>query len=376
MKNSDEMKNKLTDLKAKAENLEKAEEIKNAIQDIKDLKAQIELAEMQEKEEELEIQNKIENGGAKPVENVQNKKHEYKDMFLKGIKDKFNTEEIKNAMKEGVNADGGYTVPQDIRTQINELREAKDALQNFVRVEQVNTLSGSRVYKTRATQTGFSKVDEAGNITEKATPQFKQIPYKVDKYAGFMKVTNELLKDSDQAIQSTLVNWIGNDSRVTRNKLILAELDKKAKTAITGIDDIKNIVNVTLDPAFRNTSMVITNQSGFNFLDKLKDGNGRYLLEDSVASPTGKMFLGMAVAVVSNKDLANDTATAGKTKAPIIIGDMMEYCTLFNREGLAINVSDVAGDAYLTDQTLFRAIERLQCVVVDDEAIIYGQVEV
>lgn len=343
-----------------------ADEKKNAeakalIEEIKSLQEEFDIEAALYEEEKEKVENKL---VEKPVE-----KNEVKD-FINAVRTKF-----RNAMSEGSSANGGYTVPQDIQTQINELREAKDALQNLVTVEPVKTLSGSRVFKARAQQTGFAEVAENGTISEKATPQFTNLAYSVKKYAGFFKVTNELLKDSDQAIRGTLVKWIGDESRVTRNKLILAELALKAKTAIDSFDDIKDIVNVTLDPAFQSSSVVVTNQTGFNWLDQQKDADGNYLLQKDPTSATRKLLFGLyPVNVVSNKDLPNDT-TAG-TKAPFIIGDLKEAVVLFDREQTDIMASDVAGDAYLTDNTLFRAIEREQVKTRDAEAFVYGQIAI
>jgi HK97 family phage major capsid protein len=334
----------------------------NKIEEAKKLKEEI--VALQEKfdiAKELYDQQKQKAEDQEPVKTVDSVK-----AFAEAARAKF-----KNAMSEGNPADGGYTVPQDIQTRINELRESKDALQTLVTVEPVNTLSGSRVFKARAQQTGFVKVDENGAIPEKATPQFTILNYQVEKYAGFMKATNELLKDSDQAIVDTIVRWIGDESRVTRNKLILAELGKKAKTAIASVDDIKDILNVQLDPAFRNTSVIVTNQDGFNWLDKQKDGQGNYLLQPSAASPTGKQLFGVPIQVISNKDLPSDTVN---NKAPMIIGDLKEAIVLFDRQQTDIMASDVAGDAYLTDVTLFRAIERFVVKTRDAEAFVYGEV--
>lgn len=289
--------------------------------------------------------------------------------FINAVRTKF-----KNAMSEGTGAAGGYTVPQDIQTQINELKQAKDSLQRLVKTEPVTTLSGSRVFKSRGQWTGFAEVGENGTIAEKATPQFTNLTYAVKKYAGFMKVTNELLKDSDAAIRDTIVRWIGDESRVTRNQLILAELNKKAKTAIVDTDDIKDIVNVQIDPAFRNTCMIVTNQDGYNWLDKQKDLEGRYLLQPSISSPTGKKAFDCDVVVISNRDLPNDT-TVG-IKAPFICGDLEEAIVVFDRQQTEIVASDVAGDSYLTDNTLFRAIERLEVKTRDAEAFVYGQITI
>ena len=247
----------------------------------------------------------------------------------------------------------------------------KDALQNLITVEPITAPTGSRVFKARAQQTGFAVVDENGLIPEKATPQFTQLTYVTKKYAGFLKVTNELLKDSDAAITSVLGKWIGDESRVTRNKLILAELDLKAKTALADTDAIKGVLNITLDPAFRYTSSIVTNQDGFNWLDNLKATDGTYLLQPSVVSPTGKQLFGVPVAMVSNADLPTVA-----TKAPFIIGDLKEAIVMFDQESLTVMASDVAGDAYLTDVTLFRAIEREVVKTRDAEAFVYGQITV
>lgn len=283
---------------------------------------------------------------------------------------------FKNAMTEGTPASGGYTVPQDIQTKINELREAKDALQNFITVEPVKAPTGSRVFKARSQQTGFAEVAEDGTITEKATPQFTPLTYAVKKYAGFFKATNELLEDSDAAIVNTLTTWIGDESRVTRNKLILTVLGTKAKTAIVGADGLKKVLNVQLDPAFHSTASVITNQDGFNWLDTLKDGEGNYLLQTSASSPTGKQFAGKPVIMVSNKDLASDVSTPATPKVPFFIGDLKEAVVMFERKGTEIKSSTEAGTAFTNDNTLFRAIEREEVKMRDAEAFVYGQVTI
>ena len=65
-------------------------------------------------------------------------------------------------MQEGVNADGGYTVPGDIVTKIISLRNAKESLLDEVRVVPVTTKSGRRTIKKRGQHQGFATVAEAG----------------------------------------------------------------------------------------------------------------------------------------------------------------------------------------------------------------------
>lgn len=283
----------------------------------------------------------------------------------------------KNQMSEGSDPDGGYTVPQDIQTQINELRESRDSLRELVTVETVKTLSGSRVFKKRTQQTGFTKVGEGAAIGGKDTPQFKILEYKIEKYAGYFGVTSELLADSDQSITSTLTKWIADEGRVTDNKLILEQIKTKEATDLKDMDGIKKVLNVTLDPAFRQTAVIVTNQDGFNYLDTLKDKDGAYLLQPNPLDPTSKMLFGVMVKVVSNKDLPSDTTTtAGSTILPFIVGDLNEGIVLFDRQWLSVLSSNVAIDAFVKDLTYFRAIERLDAKVRDDEAYINGTITV
>lgn len=287
---------------------------------------------------------------------------------------------FRNAtMVEGTPADGGYTVPEDIQTRINEYRDAKASLINLVDVENVTTNKGQRTFKKRAQQTGFTKVAEGGKITAGSTPQFERISYEIEKYAGYFPCTNELLADSDANIVGVLTQWIGDESRVTRNKLILEVLATKDKTAIASVDDIKKALNVTLGQAFKPTSRIITNDDGLQWLDTLKDSDGDYLLQKNPANPMEMRLAAgattVAITVVPNADLPTS-----ESKIPMIIGDLYEAVKFFDRNQMSIMSSNIAAigelNAFEEDLTLFRAIEREDCVMKDAAAFVYGEVTV
>lgn len=82
-------------------------------------------------------------------------------------------------MQEGVDADGGYTVPSDIVTKIIELREARESLLDEVQVIPVTTKSGRRTFKKRGQHQGFATVAEAAKLGKAATPQFTVLNYEV-----------------------------------------------------------------------------------------------------------------------------------------------------------------------------------------------------
>jgi HK97 family phage major capsid protein len=288
---------------------------------------------------------------------------------------------FKKDMSEGTNADGGYTVPEDIVTKIYELRTAKASLLDLVGYEGVTTNKGARTYKTRATQTGFTLVPEGTAIPKGSTPQFARLTYSIKKYGGYFPVTNELLADSDENIVGVLTNWIADESRVTANKLILAAIAAgwDTPTNLTNLDGIKNALNVTLGQAFKGTSRIVTNDDGLQYLDTLKDEMGRYLLTPDISNP-GQMRLSVGaitvpVTVIPNADLATTDS-----KIPFIIGDFKEAIRYFDRKKLSIMSSNTAtaGDfnAFEMDLTLFRALEREDVVVRDTAALVNGYITV
>ena len=350
----------------------KLEEAKAAKEELKNLQEQFDLLKDIDDGAREDMQQKLNNGTATPVQQKDPIK-EFADAARNGF---------QNSMNEGAKADGGYTVPEDIETRINERRSAKASLIDLVDVEPVTTNKGSRTFKKRSQQTGFTKVGEGGKIGAKATPQFERLDYEIEKYAGYFPVTNELLDDSDANIANTLIAWIGDESRVTRNKLILDVVKAKTVTALAGLDDIKKALNVTLGQAFKPTSRIVTNDDGLQYLDTLKDVNGRDLIQPN---PTDSAKLQLRagttivpIEVLPNSDFPSDTATKGKRKIPVIIGDMKEAVKFFDRKQLSIMTSNIAaiGDlnAFEQDLTLFRAIEREDVQMKDEEAIVYGEI--
>ena len=255
---------------------------------------------------------------------------------------------LNKTMNEGTALDGGYTVPEDIVARVQEYRDAKASLLRLVRRVPVKTNKGARTFKKRAQQTGFTKVGEGAKIGAKATPQFERIEYEIEKYAGYFPVTNEVLDDSDSNLGQILIEWIGDESRVTANKLILEAIKTKTAVAIDGYDGIKKAINVTLGQAFAASSKIVTNDDGLNYLDTLKDGNERYLLTPDPAD-TLKMRLQVGgrfipVEVIPNNDLATEEVKSGQTvtgyKIPFILGDLEEGIVYWDRKQMNIKISD------------------------------------
>jgi HK97 family phage major capsid protein len=283
---------------------------------------------------------------------------------------------------ETTNADGGYTVPQDIVTKVEKLREVEESLIDLVTVKKVNTLSGRETYKKKGQYTGFSSIGEGGKIPKKGKVEFAKLDWKVTKYGGYMPVTNELLEDSDEDIEALMIEWLANESRVTRNNIILAVIAEKETVDLENMDGIKKAVTVTLGSAYKNSSVIITNDDGLNYLDTLKDENGRPMLNPD-PTDNAKLALRCGTVVVPVKAFSNETIPSDETKAPFIIGDLKEAIKFFDRKSISLMVSNTATvgtgndalNAFDEDLTLIRGIEREDAEMRDEDAFVNGYID-
>lgn len=285
---------------------------------------------------------------------------------------------VRNAanMNEGAGEAGGFIVPTDEQTKINELKRALNPLSALVRVENVNTMSGTRVLEKASDMTPFASVAEFAAIGEIDGPKFTQVKYTIKKFAGILPISEELLADSDQNLLAYVNGWLAKKSVATENAQILAVLKTLTKAPLTNLDGIKDILNATLDPTISLMSSVLTNQDGFNFLDKQKDTDGRYLLQPNPLDSTQKLLFGKPVTVVSNKVLPTDTSVASTKKAPVIIGSFTDAVVLFDRQATTLTGTSVGGDAWKRDSYDVKAVTRIDVQKFDDKAVVFGELTI
>lgn len=320
---------------------------------------------------------------------------EYKRIFLRGLRrqpisadDRSIINEYYKAnsiraelMHEGTDPNNpaagnvGLIIPQDIQTRINEIMRELNDLSEYITVETVNTLSGSRVLEADNTMTPFQVVNEYGPIQETDNPQFVPITYRLVKRAGYLPLTNELLSDSDQNILNYVARWIAKKHVVTKNSLITGLLLGLQPVQLQGFDDVKRVLNVDLDPAISLNATIITNQDGYHWMDTQKDQNGRYLLQDDITQPGRKLFMGRPIAVVSNRYLPT-VQVEGQNLAPMFIGNGKEAAVLFTYGRYELASTREGGDAWRRDTTELRTITRDDLCPWDIGAMVYGQLQI
>lgn len=228
----------------------------------------------------------------------------------------------KGAKRDNVKSDdAGVTIPHDIKyIPEKEVNTVQD-LSQLVQKEKVNGPSGEYPILKRA-NAKFSTVAELEANPELAKPEFKSIEWKVQTYRGSIPISQEALDDSVANLTAIVYENINEQKINTLNERIGTVLKSFNPTTVSNVDDLKSIINVKLDPGYDR--QIICTQSFYQKLDTLKDGNGRFLLQDSIINTAGNTVLGMNVTVVRDDLLgANGDAKAfiGDIKRGVFFAD-------------------------------------------------------
>ena len=341
------------------------DENSHSVDDIKKLNASLKNAKMAQELAKSAYEDARANLNAEPIHKkplpVKDGKPDAQAMKNQFVKD------FKNLVTSGTTGAGnaGLTIPEDIQLQIRTLTRSFASLESLVNVENVTTSHGSRVYEKLADITPLKDLDdESALIGDNDDPELTVVKYLIHRYAGITTVTNTLLKDTVDNIIQWLVNWAAKKDVVTRNAKILEIMGKAPKKpTISKFDDIKDLENNTLDPAIESTSSFITNQSGYNILSKLKDADGRYLMQPDVTSPDKYLIDGKPVIRIADKWLPDVSGSH-----PLYFGDLKQGITLFDRQQMQIDTTNVGAGSFEHDTTKLRFIDRFDVQLIDDGA--------
>ena len=225
---------------------------------------------------------------------------------------------------------GKVTSKEIVTTPIREVKTVLD-LKQFVTTHKASKGEGSYPILKHATSK-MASVEELEKNPALAKPEFTDVPWKVKTYRGAIPLSQEAIDDADVDLLAIVAEAANQIKVNTTNDAIGGVLKTFEAKNATDLDAIKAILNVDLDPAY-NVSFVVT-QSFYQKLDTLKDKNGRYLLQDSIVSASGKAFLGHPVFVVS------DTTLGATGEAKAFIGDVQRAVLFADRQELGLRWTD------------------------------------
>lgn len=292
----------------------------------------------EERKSELETELGELRGKMKEYEKVPEKREKEKDMGKR-------SEEIEEArsainafvkskgqVREGgfKEADAGILIPVEILAPQEKPEDIVD-LKNYVKNVSVNSASGKYPVIAKS-GSKMSTVAELEQNPELSKPKISNIDYSIETRRGYIPISQEAIDDADYDVTGLIRDEINDQSRNTRNTDIATVLKSATAKSVTGLDGLKDLVNKEIKKVY--PVKFIISASLYAELDKLKDKNGRYLLQDSITSSSGKMLFGKEVIVLDDEMIAG----AGELKG--FVGDPKSFCAFFDRKQTSVEWVD------------------------------------
>ena len=271
----------------------------------------------------------------------------------------------------------GYILPKDIQTRIHEKLRQYKSMREVCGSIKTTALTGSYPSENIDSLGGLVNFTDGTDGEDVTDSSFGPVSWALKEYGAFIKISNTLLALSDNDLIAYIVRIFSKKAVITENALAKATLEygKTAKN-LTGWAELKSSINKDLDPAALYGTVIVTNQDGFNVLDKALDLTGRAVLQPDPTQPTRKLFMGYPVKVYSNAQLPSDTTN---NVAPIYYGDIEEgikFVDLDDGKGnkvYAFASSQHAG--FYSNTTVCRLIEWVDVVQNDasDKCYCFGK---
>jgi HK97 family phage major capsid protein len=213
---------------------------------------------------------------------------------------------VTDSLKESVDADGGYLVPDEFEHQLIEALESQNIMRRLATV--IRTASGERTIPVVASKGDAAWVDEEALIPESGDT-FDKVTLSAWKLATMIKVSQELMQDSAFSIEAYIAKEFarrigakeeeaffgGDGTKKPTGLLSNAQVGKtvSSPTAIT-FDDLIDLYYALNEP-YRGAAVFIANESSVKNIRKLKDANGQYIWQASVKEGEPDRILGRPI---------------------------------------------------------------------------------
>lgn len=295
--------------------------------------------------------------------------NDYRNAFWKAMKSKAGYD-VQNALSIGTDSEGGYLVPDEFERTIIQALNDENIVRKLANV--IQTSSGERKIPVTASHGTASWVDEGKAITE-SDDSFGIINLGAHKLATMIKVSEELLNDSVFNLENYIARefarrigraeeeafLVGNGTGKPTGIFNSAEVGvTTAGTTITA-DELLDLYHSLREP-YRKNAVFIANDSSIKAIRKLKDANGQYLWQPSIALGQPDTILGRPIKTSSYAP----AIAAGKNA--IAFGDF-SYYWIADRQGRAFQRLNELFAA--SGQVGFKATQRVDGKLTLAEAV-------
>ncbi|WP_341829231.1 phage major capsid protein [Enterococcus faecium] len=332
-------KDLLAKIKEAKESKETDDQLKKDLADeLKELDEETKATEIQEAKPKEQQAQPGKQESTEPIDKKDKEEKRSMEVILNDKKETYTRSINQFIRTKGEKRDGLTTVGAEAVIPVDRITKPEKQPETVVDLRQhvgrVPVTTGTGSYPIlRANKNKMISVAELAKNPALANPEFTKVNYEIATYRGYIPVSQEALDDSDIDLGGLVAEHIQRQSLNTSNAAIAAKLQEAPAKAVTTIDDLKDIVNVAIDPAYN--VKFIASQSFFNELDKMKDNDGRYLLQQDVTVASGYKLLGREVVV-----MADDVIGTKAGDKVAFVGDPSLFAKFFDRQQASVRWVD------------------------------------
>ena len=226
---------------------------------------------------------------------------EYKKAMLTALRSNFR--QVSNVLQEGVDADGGYLVPEEYDHRLIDVLTEENIMRG---IATKITTSGEHKINIAATKPAAAWIEE-GEALSFGDATFEQKILDAHKLHVAIKITEELLYDNAFGLENYIITEFGKALANAEEDAFLngdgvgkpTGIFDKTKggesigtlTAALKSDDILDLIYKLKRPYRKNASFIM-NDATLAQIRKLKDNNGQYLWQPSYQANEPDKILG------------------------------------------------------------------------------------
>ena len=215
---------------------------------------------------------------------------EYKKAMLTALRSNFR--QVSNVLQEGVDADGGYLVPEEYDHRLIDVLTEENIMRG---IATKITTSGEHKINIAATKPAAAWIEEGGALSF-GDATFDQKILDAHKLHVAIKITEELLYDNAFGLENYIITEFGKALANAEEDAFLngdgvgkpTGIFDKTKggesigtlTAALKSDDVLDLIYKLKRPYRKNASFIM-NDATLAQIRKLKDNNGQYLWQPS-----------------------------------------------------------------------------------------------
>lgn len=312
--------------------------------------------------------NKMQNYISRPdMMNMDNteEQNSFGDYIRKGVQDNLITKSLSGDVGEA-----GVVITPTLSKQIIAMVNQRSVMRQIASVEKISTRSLDIIYEKGDFAAGW--VAESAKRADTATPKLKRKSIHAHEIYAQPKATQSLIDDAEVNIENWLAERVadsfikleneafvnGDGANKPNGFLLNAKIEKIKSGKAVSVEMLLKLIN-SLDEGYVANASFIMNRKTLSLIQGLKDEDGRFIWNQSLANPLQQTIFGIPVIISSHMPDVKEN------KLAIALGDFKSAYKIVDRTGINLMRDPFTEKPFVK----FYAVKRVGGDVVNPSAV-------